>query len=179
MKKFIVLLLLIVSVPAMASDGNADTASNIWQTIWLAAFAALGTWVSYLVKKGSKWVSEKVKAEGAQQDLINALSTAVNDTYQNFVKEIKVEGKLTREEAQKAMQRSLTTSWGFLKTSEGRELYRTVGKEYLSMLVEGIITKMKGNKNVVTTVIGSVEDIAGDIEDDSEADTPEDGGGEA
>lgn len=124
-------------------------------TIIVAVIGALGSVITVLVgwlaRKGVDYLDKKTtfmdeagklqQKEAVKQKLIDAVTLAARSTMQTYVDAIKeknADGKLTREEAREAFNKTRDAALSILK-DEGIE----IGKELLGTTVEAIVGRLK------------------------------------
>lgn len=97
------------------------------------------------------WVFVKIKtnlSDKKYQLAIEALEQGVEETYEEFVRGIKLgreDGKLTNEEIKEAQKRAIDAAWRYGKT-KGVDIIKTLGKEYLPVLIAKLISSFKSKK---------------------------------
>jgi len=128
-------------------------------TIIVAVIGALGSVITaaigWLAKKGVNYLDTKTKfmddagklqqKETVKQKIVDAVTLAARSTMQTYVDAIKqknADGKLTKEEAKEAFNKTRDTALSILK-DEGIE----IGKELLGTTVEAVVGKLKTVKN--------------------------------
>ena len=124
-------------------------------TIIVAVIGALGSVITatigWLTKKGVNYLDKKTKfmddasklqqKETVKQKIVDAVTLAARSTMQTYVDEVKVknaDGKLTKEEAKEAFNKTRDTALSILK-DEGIE----IGKELLGTTVEAVVGRLK------------------------------------
>lgn len=130
-------------------------------TIIVAVIGALGSVITavigWLAKKGVNFLDKKTsfmdeaskaqKKEVIKQKIVDAVTLAARSTMQTYVDAIKeknADGKLTKEEAKEAFNKTRDTALFILK-DEGIE----IGKEMLGATVEAVVGKLKVEKDVL------------------------------
>jgi hypothetical protein len=133
--------------------------SETTATILVAAITALGSiitaFIGWLARKGVNYLDEKTKVlddAGELQrkdaiknkivDTVTLVARATMQTYVDNVKSRNADGKLTKEEAAEAFQRTVDQALELLKR-EGIE----VGKDVIGLTVEAVVGKLKVEKN--------------------------------
>ena len=128
-------------------------------TIIVAVIGALGSVITaaigWLTKKGVNYLDTKTKfmddasklqqKEAVKQKIVDAVTLAARSTMQTYVDEVKAknaDGKLTKEEAKEAFNKTRDAALSILK-DEGIE----IGKELLGTTVEAVVGKLKTAKN--------------------------------
>jgi hypothetical protein len=128
-------------------------------TIIVAVIGALGSVITavigWLAKKGVNFLDKKTsimdeaskvqKKEVIKQKIVDAVTLAARSTMQTYVDTIKAknaDGKLTKEEAKVAFNKTRDTALSILK-DEGIE----IGKEMLGATVEAVVGKLKVEKD--------------------------------
>lgn len=124
-------------------------------TIIVAVIGTLGSIITaaigWLTKKGINYLDTKTKfmddasklqqKETVKQKIVDAVTLAARSTMQTYVDEVKAknaDGKLTKEEAKEAFNKTRDTALSILK-DEGIE----IGKELLGTTVEAVVGKLK------------------------------------
>ncbi|MBI2192013.1 MAG: hypothetical protein HYU36_08520 [Planctomycetes bacterium] len=134
--------------------------SETTATIIVAVITALGSVITalfgWLARKGMNYLDEKTKVldeagelqrkEAIKSKIVDTVTLVARATMQTYVDNVKsrnADGKLTKEEAAEAFQRTVDQALELLK-HEGIE----VGKDVLGLTVEAVVGKLKVEKNV-------------------------------
>lgn len=119
-----------------------DTASNIWNPSWWEIIGAILALIWGII------VTKTKMKEGKKKKIVEAFEAAVQDTYTEFVRELKAgkeDGKLTKDEVKKAQGMAWDKAKGILQ-SQGIELGKEVAAEYGPVLVTKLVQLFKKDK---------------------------------
>lgn len=124
-------------------------------TVIVAIIGALGSVITaaigWLTKKGVNYLDKRTKfmddasklqqKEVVKQEIVDAVTLAARSTMQTYVDEVKAknaDGKLTKDEAKEAFNKTRDTALTILK-DKGIE----IGKELLGTTVEAVVGRLK------------------------------------
>ena len=132
-----------------------ETTVTIIVTIITTVGSVVTAIIGWLAKKGVNYLDQKTKfmdeagkeqqKETIKKKIVDAVTLAARSTMQSYVDEVKArnaDGKLTKEEAKEAFDKTCEKALSILK-DEGME----VGKELLGTTVEAVVGKLKTEKN--------------------------------
>ena len=92
---------------------------------------------------------------------VECLEAGVQASYDSYVRAIKLaseDGRLTEEERKQARQLAIDAAKAYA-ASYGIDLVKTLGAEMLPVMIEKILSKLKGNTTVVAVPAMTVDDL--------------------
>jgi hypothetical protein len=128
---------------AAKDEPKDDTASNIWNPSWWEIVGAILALIWGVI------VTKTKLKDGKNKKITMAFEAAVQDTYTEFIRELKAgkaDGKLTKEEVKQAQGMAWDKAKDILKT-QGVDLGKEMLVEYGPVIVTKIVQLFKKKKD--------------------------------